>query len=434
MERESYLQMWGIDHRNAPTEVREKVHIDPGKVKLMLKYLEEQEGFISAIPISTCNRTEIYLEASEGFQTRDALLQALTHAGIDGSLFEKEFASHKSDLEAVRHIYRVTSGLESMMLGESQIGGQVKDAYRLAKEYHKLGPIMMRTFQCAFRACKQVRSQTEISTGAISVAFAAVELARKFFDNLAENRALLVGAGETGSLAARHFLQHGIGWLTVINRSPEKAKALAEELNDGNGGLVRTRPWEELAAALADVDVVLTTTGALEPIILPGMVRSALPHRKGKPLFILDIAVPRDVHDDVAGLRGVYLFGLGDLEEIVQFNLAARRKELPKADKIIEKELETFQEWIKDMGMRPTVTEFRAFLEELREKEVNRVRKKVSEETASAVENSLQTFIKTLMRKPVVRLKSAGSQEERSQDINSLRRLFELDDEEEDSL
>jgi glutamyl-tRNA reductase len=357
------LHVRSINHKNAPTEVREKAHLDPERATALMDALGghfadeshdpkvSENGCISVIPVSTCNRTEIYLEVIEGTDADALLRRSLAEVGADADLFFSEHATALQDLDAVRHLFSVSSGLESMMLGEPQISAQLKDAYRLARDHHEPGPGLLRAFQGAFRAGKRVRTETRISNGAVSVAFAAVELARKFFDRLRDHRAVLVGAGETGGLAARHFLQHDIGHLVVVNRSLENAETLAETLRAeqkaglGNkDGTISVRPWDQLTDALAEADVILSTTGATEPVILPEMVEAAVPRRKGKPLFLLDIAVPRDIHPDVAKINNVFMFGLDDLDGIIQGNLAARAGQMPHAQRIIEEELEEFQQ------------------------------------------------------------------------------------------
>jgi glutamyl-tRNA reductase len=292
-----------------------------------------------------------------------------------------------------------------------------------------------------------VRTETKIGQGAVSVAFAAVELARKFFDHLCDQRAVLVGAGETGALAARHFLQHDIGHLTVINRTSERAEELAVTLNAerlatveaaraaahprefaaAKCGHVSARPWSELGAALVEADVVLSTTGATDPVIMPDMVETAVAKRRGKPLFMLDIAVPRDIHPDVTKVQNTFVFGLEDLDEIVEGNLAARRRQIPHAEHIIAQELEEFQRWLEDVDLRPTVAEFKAYLEELKDKQVGFVRKKQSDEVAAAVEASLQQFIKKVLGRSMATLKSSASRAERERDLETLRRLFAPD-------
>jgi len=445
------LHVRSINHHHAPTEIRERAHLDPERAIALMKHLEEDPDCVSVLPLSTCNRTEIYLEMKADTDPDATLHRALTAIGADADIFQGLHAVAYDGLNAVRHLFRVSSALESMMLGEPQISQQLKDAYRLTRKHSKLGPILLRAFQGGFRVGKRVRTETRITIGAVSVAFGAVELARKFFSRLCQHKALLVGAGETGALAARHFLQHDIGHLTVVNRSVEKAETLAGELraerraalvksaakssaNDGDldvvsplseeCGVVSHRPWEELAAALAEADVVLSTTGALEPVILPEMVAAAVEKRKGEPLFLLDIAVPRDIHPDVAKVGGAFVFGLDDLDEIIEGNKVARQKQIPHAEKIIEEELTEFQGWLDEMDLRPTVAEFKSYLEELKDKQVGYVRKKQSDEVAAAVDSSLQQFIKKVLGRSMTTLKQAESPEERDRDLDTLRRIF----------
>jgi glutamyl-tRNA reductase len=455
------LHVRSINHKNAPTEVRGKAHLDPDRATALMDVLGghiadenhvptvSETGCISVVPVSTCNRTEIYIEVVGGTDVDALLRHGLTEVGADPDLFFSEHATAWTELDAVRHLYHVSAGLESMMLGEPQISAQLKDAYRLARRHHEPGPGLLRAFQGAFRAGKRVRTETRISNGAVSVAFAAVELARKFFDKLSDHRAVLVGAGETGGLAAHHFLQHHIGHLVVVNRSLDNAETLAatlrEEMKGGLGkknaknsggllppshdpegisGIISVQPWEQLTDALAEADVILSTTGATEPVILPEMVEAAVPRRKGKPLFLLDIAVPRDIHPDVAKIDKVFTFGLDDLDGIIQGNLAARAGQVPHAQGIIEEELVEFQQWLDDIDIRPTVAEFKAYLEELKDKQVGFVRKKQSDEVATAVDRSLQQFIKKVVGRSVSTLKSSQTREERERDLETLKRIF----------
>lgn len=451
MNGRTVIHLWSINHKNAPTEIRERAHIDPEPAVRLMDRLEACSDCVSVIPVSTCNRTEIYLEVREGTSPDAILLTALAEVGVDAEIFASDHVLRLAGLEAIAHLFRVAAGLESMMLGEPQIAGQIKDAYRLARKHHEPGPGLLRAFQGAFRAGKRVRTETRINNGAVSVAFAAVELARKFFSRFCDHTALLVGAGETGSLAARHFLQHNIGNLVVVNRSHDKAVELAAVLNTehqaalarqglGGGGaeggpfpggklavgcgVVTARPWAELGEAMQDADVILSTTGALEPVILPDMVKQAVKVRRGNPLFLLDIAVPRDIHPDVAQIGGAFSFGLDDLDEIIAGNLAARAGEVPHAERIIAEEIEEFQKWLADVDLRPTVAEFKAYLEDLKDKQVGFVRKKESDEVAAAVENSLKQFIKKVLGQSVSTLKNAESPEVREQDLAALRRIF----------
>lgn len=428
MKEKDTLHVFSVNHQHAHTEIRERAHLDDDQAVALMDLMASIPGCVSCIPLSTCNRTEIYVETTAGCDPAPMLGQALRDIGSNSDVFFGESARIFSDIEAIGHLFRVSAGLESMMLGEPQISSQLRDAYRRARQFHEPGPGLLRAFQGSFRAGKRVRTETRINRGAVSVAFAAVELARKFFSSLNLQRAVLVGTGETGSLAAKHFLKHEIGHLTVINRTPGRASELASTLRAGHDdslpNKVIARPWDELQEALVDADVVLSTTGATEPVITAVMVQKAADQRQGKPLFMLDIAVPRDIHPDVAEIGNVFVFGLEDLQEIIQMNLAAREKQVPHAHKIIDEELVEFQRWLNDVDLRPTVAEFKAYLEGLKDKQVGFVRKKQSAEIAAAVDQSLQQFIKKVLGRSVSSLKKTESPQEREQELELLRKLF----------
>lgn len=432
MSDQETLHVFSVNHQHAPTEIRENAHLNDEQAVALMDLMATSPGCISCIPVSTCNRTEIYVETVPGCDPAPLLSKALEVTGSDTEIFFGPHARNFSNLEAIGHLYRLSAGLESMMLGEPQISGQLRDAYRRARQTREPGPGLLRAFQGSFRAGKRVRTETRINRGAVSVAFAAVELARKFFSSLNLQRAVLVGTGETGSLAAKHFLKHDIGHLTVINRSADRAIDLAATLNkdadQNKPARVISRPWDELSDALVDADVVLSTTGATEPVITVQMVQKAAHQRHGKPLFMLDIAVPRDIQDGVAKISNVFVFGLEDLEEIIQMNLAARQKQIPHAHKIIDEELVEIQKWLNDVDLRPTVAEFKSYLEGLKDKQVGFVRKKQSEEIATAVDHSLQQFIKKVLGRSVSSLKKAEDPKVREQELELLRKLFSESD------
>jgi glutamyl-tRNA reductase len=425
------LCVWGIDHHSASTALREQVAMAPERIEAFLDRCNDA-GLDSLIVLSTCNRTEFYVETKETAAAAATIAAALASEGIDFALFTGEQGWYMEDDEAILHLYRVTAGLESLMIGEPQIAGQVKDAYRLAAKHRPLGAMLERAFHSSFRACKHVRSRTRVGEGAVSVAYAAVELSRKFFQELPQQRALLVGAGDTGTLAGRHFVAAEMGNITVLNRSPERAALLAEKLNGDREGVAVAGPLTDLEEALSEADVVLCSTAAQEPIVLPEMVARALKKRKGAPIFMLDVAVPRDIHPDVANLGGAYCFGMEDLDEIVQSNVSIRRKELPKAEQILEAERKQFRRWAKNMSLGPIVGKFHNFLEEMKRAELQRYSKQMSGETEAAVEEALRAFINKIMYRPVNRLKTTQDESARMRDLDSLCRLFDLEDGEED--
>lgn len=421
------LHMWGIDFHRAPTDVREKVYLDPERINAFQRAFVRESCGVASVVLCTCNRTEIYLEVRGGCGARSAFRSALEDAGVEGRLLMGAMSTHLVGIDAVGHLYRVASGLESMVLGECEIVGQVRRAYRMAERNHERpGVLLPRAFQGALRVGKRVRTETAIGAGPMSVAAAAVEEAHRTLGDLSECRGLLLGAGKTGSLAARHFLKRGVGTLTIVNRSLEKAQELVESVRNGSGQRVRARPFSEMESALAEADVVLTATGSARPIIDVDVIKRCLRNRGDSALHLFDIAVPRDVHPDVRGFPGVRVTGIDELSGLVRGYEAERMGELPQAEKLIREELEEFESWSKTFSIKPTVLELRSHLESLAEKEMGYVRRKQPAETAEVVEESLRTFIGKLLQHPARQLRTAASETERRQDLESLARLFDL--------
>jgi len=420
------ILMWGVDHHRADTAQRELAALDGDRADAFLAACRER-GLWPAVLVSTCNRSEIYVECGDPDAAELVLGEILSGLGVDVSLFAGELGLRLRDLAAVEHLYRVAAGLDSMMLGEPQIAGQVRDAWRRSQDLAPLGSALDRAFRGSFKTSKCVRSGTRLGKGAVSVAFAAVELSRKFFQELGHRHGLLLGAGETGSLAGRHFVDAGLGELCIVNRSAARAQRLAEILGAKSGTRCAARPFGELAEALADADLVLCSTSAPDPIVTPELLGEVRKRRKGRPLCLLDIAVPRDVDPAVAELPETYLFGLDDLDEIVQANLEARRRELPRAEKIIDKELGQFERFLGELALKPTLGSFHAFLESIKEGELERQKGKVDDATHRSIEASLQTFIQRVMYRPAKQLRRLEEQRFRESDLDSLRRLFELE-------
>lgn len=420
------LHLWGIDHHAANTDVRAAAYFDDERTRRFLQAFTAEKCGIAAVVLCTCNRTEIYLEVAGSCRSRSALQRSLTAAGVDSHLFLESPGWHLEGDEAARHLFRVTAGLESMALGEVQIRTQVKRAYQQAAADHRLGTLLMRVFQGAFRASKRVRTETKLSSGPVSVASIAVEEACRRLGDMSSHHGLLIGAGKTGSLTARHLLRRGIGKLTIINRSRERAEELAAETRGEGDVQVRVRSFTELQEALNEVDLVLTATGAPDPIITGDMITTAVRQRNGTPLRFFDLAVPRDIAPDVAALERVEVVGLDELSTIVAENLEARRREVPRAEQVIDEELLEFSAWARLRQINPTVMELRSFMEQVAAKELEWIRRKQPAETAEVVEKSLKVFIKKLLQRPVIQLKTANSEAERCQDLNCLQRLFEL--------
>jgi glutamyl-tRNA reductase len=313
------LLVIGINHRTAPVEIREKVVFAGDELPAALQELSGVAGVRESLIVSTCNRTELYCLSDGEEQPLVAWLSGwhdLTAHNLDisGSLYRLH------GTPAIQHVFSVACGLDSLVLGEPQILGQLKTAYRAAHDQRVTGPYLNRLMQTAFSVAKRVRTQTQIGANAVSVASAAVGLARKVFENFADHTALLVGAGETIALAARHLHAHGLRRMIVANRSLDRAQELAREFNGSAIGI------EALATHLPEADIVITSTASPTPVITYDAVRAALRARRRKPIFMVDIAVPRDIEPEVSKLEDIYLFTIDDLTNVVNENLASRRE------------------------------------------------------------------------------------------------------------
>src|SRR5438034_929128 len=308
----------GLSHRNAPVELREQLAVDEDKLRELLRDAVASGAVREVLVLSTCNRVEVYAVADVPGEARGALFRRrCRHRGIETAPVEALLYTH-ADAEAVRHAFRVASSLDSMMIGEPQILGQVKDAFALAQSCQTVGPTLHTLFTQAFAVAKRVRTETEIGRHAVSVSFAAVELARKIFAGLSGKAVLVVGAGEMSELAARHLVEQGAFPIYVTNRTLARAQELARALA---GTAV---PFDELPTALASVDIVITSTGAPEPVISREMVERATHGRRNRPLFFIDIAVPRDVEASAGTLADVYCYDIDDLKQVVDANLRER--------------------------------------------------------------------------------------------------------------
>lgn len=423
------LHMWGIDHKSASTEVRERAYLDSDRIRLFQEAFARETCGVASVVLCTCNRVELYLEVRGGCGARTALNEALDAAGVDGRLFFGKHGVHLNGFEVAGHLYRLCAGLESMVLGENEILGQVKRAYRMAEENHdQLGSVLNKTFQGAFRAAKRARSRTAISAGAVSLSSAAVDEARRRVGDFQGLDALLVGAGKIGSLAAGRLIDGGIGRLTILNRSLDRANGLAIRVRDGKRRDVIAGPLSDLESSLVEADIAITATGSPEPIITKDLLSGLRARRAGRPLHIFDIAVPRDVHPDVGDLDYVTLTGIDELSDLVGRQMANRVNEVPAAERIIGEELEELYEWRDSLRVKPAVIEFRSYLESLAKKEMGHIRREQPPDTAEAIENSLRKFVGRLLQRPARRLRTAVSDSERNQDIRSLMRLFELRD------
>ncbi len=411
----------GMSHRSAPVEVRERVAFPPCAGRSFLRRLKDDGVVSEAVLLSTCNRTEVYAVVEhEG--ARGRVLDLLAEdRGVDRASLEQD-TYWLTDAQAVRHLYRVASSLDSMVVGEGQILGQVREAYRAATEEHCAGQILNRLFHTSLRVGKKVRSETGIGDSSLSVPRVAVKLAEEVFGDLAGRRALVLGAGDMSELVVEHLKDRGIADLLIANRTPERATLLAERV----GG--RAVPFDALPAELPEVDVVVSSTGSGEWVVRSETVAGALELRS-EPLFFIDIAVPRDIDPVVQTLRSVYLYDIDDLQAVVERNAEGRQDAAEEGEAMISPAVLEFMGWLSTLHVVPLIQELRDGAEQIRRHELARALKRLelSPEEAASVERMSHSLVNKLLHGPIQEIKAraeAGSPLESSE---IRRRLMALD-------
>jgi glutamyl-tRNA reductase len=394
----------GLSHRTAPVDVREQLAVDEDKLREILADLSGAT-FAEIVLLSTCNRVEVYGVADVPGEARAAAFRHLCrHRGVDPASVEPYLYTHV-DADAVRHVFRVAASLDSMLIGEPQIGGQVKDAFALARASETVGPMLHRVFSQAFAVAKKVRTETEIGRHAVSVSFAAVELAKKIFAKLDGKAILLIGAGKMGGLAARHLVEQGAFPIYVANRTWARAQDMARALS---GTAV---PFADLETALAGVDVVVTSTGSPEPLIDVALVTRVMHGRRARPLFFIDIAVPRDVAADVDTLEDVYCYDIDDLKQVVDANVRERLREAQRAEALVEREVQKFAVRLRDGEVVPTIVSLRERLEAIRAQEVAKTLGRLgdaSPATRDAIEALSNAIVAKILHAPITKLRESS--------------------------
>jgi len=344
----------GINHKTAPVAVREKISFNPDKLSVALQEMLSAVQCREVAILSTCNRTELYLvQDGDIALTQERLVKWLeSYHNVPASTILPSIYWHQ-DQQAVNHMMRVACGLDSLVLGEPQILGQMKQAYSQAKAAGSMALIMDRLFQRTFGVAKQVRTETDIGTSAVSVAFASVNLAKHIFASLDKTRVLLVGAGETIELVAKHLYENKVGKITVANRTIERATKMAKKI----GADVIT--LAQIPDAMSQADIVISSTGSTLPLIGKGMVEQALSKRRHKPIFMVDLAVPRDIEEQVGDLDDVFLYTVDDLQSIIAQNLESRRKAAVEAEVIVKSQSDSFMAWLRGLNTQDTVVSYR---------------------------------------------------------------------------
>jgi glutamyl-tRNA reductase len=413
-------QLIGVNHKSAPLEVRERLAISESRLPDCCRDLTAHPGIEEGMIISTCNRVEVITHTSNGAADLRGFLQNhfdLKPGDIDPHLYE-----HR-EKDAVRHVFRVASSLDSMVVGEAQILGQVKEAYATARAVGAVRGQLDQLFTRAFAVAKRVRTETAVGSSSVSIASVAVELAKKIFGALQGKNVFIVGAGKMSELAARHLMAHGCASIFVSNRTYDRAVGLAEKF----GG--QAIKFDDLYESCDRADIVITSTGAPHAIFRREHGEQFLARRKNRPMFFIDIAVPRDVAPEMAGLDGIFVYDIDDLQQAVSSHVADRRAEAERAEAIIASEVEKFEARVHTLDVVPTIVSLQDHLETIRQAELDRVRGRMghlTHEQEMAVEALTRGIINKVMHTPITTLKSAAKDSEATTVIDVVKRLFNL--------
>jgi glutamyl-tRNA reductase len=413
------LSVFGINHKSAPVEVREQVAVPATDLPHALTSLCECPGVSEAAILSTCNRTEVYcqLDLQDNEQPLEWLLAHHQLSGVD----LRPYLYHLPETETVRHLLRVAAGLDSMVLGEPQILGQLKDAYQMATDRGSIGRTLNRLFQHAFFVAKKIRTDTAIGTSPVSVAFAAVRLAQQIHGDLAGKTALLIGAGDMIELAANHLAENRLGRMLIANRSVDKAQLLASRF----GGFAL--PLEDIPRHLGEADIVISSTAARLPVLGRNTVAEALRARRHQPMFLVDIAVPRDIAPDVAELEDVYLYTIDDLRSVIEENMRSRQAAALQAQEIVDLEANHFLEWMQQHDAVAILRQLRQGSEAIRDEMLAKAVRQIEhgQAPADALRQLANGLTNRLLHTPTVKLKDAGA-EGHEELVRAAIELFDL--------
>jgi glutamyl-tRNA reductase len=422
------LLIVGISHQTAPVELRERVDFQARGVADALKALAARGSTREAVVVSTCNRAELVVACEDEPATRADLTRFF---GEFNHLAPADVAPHLYqlvDLDAARHLFRVAAGLDSLVVGEPQILGQVKDAHAVATETQTVGPVLNRLFHASFAVGKRVRTETALGSGAVSVSFAAVSLARKIFGDLNGRNVAVIGAGEMGKLTARHMKAQGVQHVTIVSRTMAHAARTAEAIGGASAA-----PWDDMDAVLGASDIVITATGAASPILTKAHVEAIMRPRRNRPLFVIDIAMPRDVEAAAGEIEQVFLYNIDDLQATVRENLARRASEVARAEAIVRDEVDKFGAWLRSRGAIPTVVALRQRFEDIRRAELERLEFKLSAlppDARARVDEITHLIVEKLLLTPTEQLKALGDTDASVSYTEALTRLFGLSDRE----
>jgi len=411
----------GISHHSAPLEIREKMWLSAEEIREVLKHLRER-FFAECVLMSTCNRTELYGITSE-VQLDDGMLRKflIDFKGVKDTVQPGHFVGTFGG-GAVNHLFKVAAGIDSMVIGDIQILSQVKESFNLSMEMDATGPVMNRLMQATLHVGKRTRTETSICEGAVSISYAAVELASKIFADFASKSVLLIGAGETGELTMKHLLGKGIGQIKIANRTREKAESLVASMG---GSVVE---YQDMVEALRTVDIVISSVNSPSYIVQPDEVHKVMKQRSNNPLFIIDIGVPRNVNPAARKIDNVFLYDMDSLHAIVDKNLEKRKAEIPRVTRIIREEMVEFFHWYNSLQVGPTIHDLREALESIRHDEVEKNINRFSPEDRELLEVITKRIVNKILHQPMTTLKHGAENGSGGKEtvlrINALRELF----------
>ncbi|MGG4141584.1 glutamyl-tRNA reductase [Paenibacillus algorifonticola] len=415
----------GLNYRTAPVEVRERFAFSEKELPEAVKQLMNTDSIMECVIVATCNRTELYAVVDRhhlcGHYIRSFMEQWF-------NLPRKEFTNHLymyEDEKAIEHLFRVASGLDSMIIGETQILGQVKDAFALAQQQKATGTLFNTLFKQAITMAKRAHSETTIGESAVSVSYAAVELGKRIFGQFSKKTVMLIGAGETGELTAKHLYANGADRVIVVNRTYERAVQLADKFN----GIACS--IDEAANRLHEADIVISSTGADNFVLTRQVVASAMQRRRSKPLFMIDIAVPRDLDPTIAAVDNVFLYDIDDLEGIVESNLEQRRKEAAKIETMIAQEMDLFEQWYKTLGVVPLIRALQTKAAEIHEETFNSLTNKLpdlDEHELKVIRKLTKSIVNQMMQDPILRIKEMAGERRADEAMDMFVKLFALEE------
>lgn len=417
------LALIGVSHKTAPVEVRERLAFPSDKIRIALASLLEKTHAAEAMILSTCNRVEIVARGPDAKLVRDFICE---YHQIPVDSIAEHLYSYQN-VEAIRHLFRVTSSLDSMMLGEPQILGQVKEAYRLAAEAGTIGSGLSPLLDRAFAVAKRVRSETGISQSAVSISFAAVELARKIFGNLTGKTVMIIGASKMGELAAKHLKRNGVASVMVTNRTFERAVEVAKIFE---GAAI---PFEHFSDHIDHADIVITSTGAPHFIITKPLAEQIIRNRRNKPVFFIDIAVPRDVDPAVNDLDNVFVYDIDDLQQVIDANMKERMKEAGRAEEIVDREVRSFYTRMQSRDVAPTIVQLRDTVERVRREEIERHRRLLrdlpeaqQEAALAAIDQVTQSLMNKILHHPISQMKEMAGDPQGADFVETVRKIFNI--------